>query len=114
MIQKISLIANVILLVATLVLGGVLLIGCGFKPIQIKGENADCNDMYNIMWIITKEKDKDNALVTIAYQDCKKARAEIKLQVKQNNCRDLWYGVGKPIDKTKYETYQNYTDCVNK
>lgn len=115
MLPKVSLILNIILLIGALVLSGFLFMACNsFEIIQIKGQPDACNDMYTIMKLTASQSGKDNAWAALSWPDCKAARDKKAKIDKELRCREAWFGKDKPIDRTQFQKWSDYMECLNK
>lgn len=116
MIQKISLIANVVLILAVITLGGLLFSGCkSLHPIIIKGQPDECNNFYTVMdFYVQVGKGSDSAFIGTVYNNCSAAQKDVRDAKKMNDCKDMWFGKDALIDKTKYDKYTGFLECTNK
>lgn len=86
--------------------------GCkSFNPITLEGQPDECNDFYSILRYYTTADKGDSAFIGIVYNECKAARAQVRQSKKELNCREIWYGKDKLIDKTDYQKYTGYLEC---
>ena len=98
----------------TLVFVVPMLTGCkSFKPIIVEGQPDECNDFYSVLSFYTKQDKGDAAFVGIVYSECKEARGQKREIEKELNCRTIGFQKD-PIDKSKYEKYTGYMECMSK
>ena len=102
--KKISIITIVILCLG--------IIACKtYKPISVKGQPDECNDFYSVMSYYYSLDKIDSAFVGTVYNECKTARAEKRKAERENHCKQLFYG-NSELDKTNYQKYSQYLECV--
>jgi len=81
-------------------------VGCNtFKPVKIKGEIQECNDMYTIMRFYSNLKVPDT-IIARAYDKCTKMRQVMR----ERNCKKWIFGK-KSIDKNNHTLYLYYKNC---
>lgn len=114
MIQKISLIANAVLLIAVIIFSVLFFNGCNtFKVINIEGELPECNRYYTTLSFYSSiEKGKSDAFIGTVYTDCSNAAKAKQAAKKDADCIIKWFGKDGIIDKSKYEKYTGYLECL--
>jgi len=90
-----------------------LLSGCKtFQPndYTVKGESAECNDIYITMGFYSVVKKSDSAFIGTVYNECQASRKETRKITREKHCKELIYGA-EVLDKKQYEKYTQYLEC---
>jgi len=110
MIKLLKIIAIPVLIVFITVAITVFCIGCKSLEVYDKDKVSECNDFYTILDANLKSDNKDFAFAATVYQECMKARQQIRQNTKDNHCKELIYGTDG-LDKKNYEKYSQYLEC---
>ena len=95
------------LVAGALVFAGIMT-GCKtLKVFKVEGQPQSCNDMYTQMDWNLQTGVKDVALMTMWMTAC---QADRNYQ-KQKDCIK-WVYMGKELDKTDYQRYAYYLECI--
>jgi hypothetical protein len=113
---KVMSILVVIFAMSTIALGATFFIGCkSLHPIFIKGQPDECNNFYTVMdFYVQVGKGQDSAFIGTVYNNCSQAQKDIRDTKKTNDCRDLWFGKDAILDKSKYDKYTGFLECISK
>lgn len=94
----------------------ILLQGCTWKPVQIKGQPDSCNDKLTFLREAKTMFGKSNAglvvLLTLQYNDCKNDRKQLRYDRGVANCTLIVYGPKLLPKKDNWEKATIFMDCV--
>ena len=105
----------IIILLFLISIGGNVFLLSGCKTFQpndytVKGESAECNDVYITMGFYSVVEKSDSAFIGTVYNECQASRKETRKLVREKHCKELVYGADV-VDEKQYEKYSQFLKC---